>query len=108
MNPHRQHYFDANRPRRPLQPEPRINPGALIGIGVIAAVAMVASLAQLIGVPTADDAVVTPVRSPVVLQYSLPSLTVEEARTEGFRAGVQSAQEQAACGAPLSSPIAAR
>jgi hypothetical protein len=47
------------------------------------------------------------VRSPVVEQYELPPIEVEDARIEGFRAGFATAMQQG-CTVTLTNPIGAR
>jgi hypothetical protein len=87
VNPHRQHYFDANRQQQRKRHE---NVGTALAILVLATVALASVIAHV----RDSGPQVTPVRMPVIT-------SVDEARIEGFRAGV------ASCGAQqlLSSPI---
>lgn len=109
MNPHRQHYFQANpQPARPVARAPSVGPGELIAFVVLVIVALAAAAAHLVQRHEASQPVVTPVHSPVVVHYQLPSMDVEDARVEGFRAGFAAAIEQACSATALTQPIATR
>ena len=107
MSAHRQHYFEANA-TRPLAPHPmETRIGEAIAITLLVVVALGAAVSYVVGHEAERAPVVTPVRSPVVQFYELPPLEAAEARTEGFRAGYDTALQQG-CSAAFSTPLATR
>lgn len=102
MSDHRRHYLDLNGPAasRPSGAE-RHAPSWLLAL-----LAMALLLTHVLAAlwPKSDP-VVTPVRTPVVMAYELPALSVEDARIEGFRAGYAAATEQGCHQPVLQQPL---
>lgn len=108
MNPHRQHYFEANfHPEQDLGDEHPIGRSLAIVLVIVASLGAMGSYLLATPAPVADP-VPTPVRSPVIQVYELPPIAVEDARIEGFRAGYSAAIAAGCKTAILTSPIASR
>lgn len=109
MNAHRQHYFEANAAAASAAvavPDPR---------GIFAVVLVVALLAafglySLVELSLKPPAITAPMRTPHAEAFNLVPLdhAVQEARIEGFRAGVSTATEEGCQQATLTTPIGAR
>lgn len=108
MNPHRRHYFDLNPPPFSALPAvaARLRIGALPAWLLVALLALVLAAIQVVVLHRAEPAVVvTPIREPEILHY--PLQWMEDARSEGFRAGVRAATE-GGCVPRLSAPLTTR
>ncbi|MCC2673073.1 MAG: hypothetical protein K0R58_20 [Ramlibacter sp.] len=109
MNPHRRHYLDLNPPPGSwFDTIGKLGAARYVPDWILVVLAIALLAAHWVASSTAPDpaaTIVTPIRTPVVEHYTLPSLDVAEARIEGFRAGVAAAGEQCT---PLSHPLATR
>lgn len=105
MSAHRQDYLTANAPRRRLQDQFENRVGQTIAVALLVVVAVASAIAHMV---KREEPVVTPVRSPEVVQYQLPPMEIADARLEGFRAGFDAAMEQACRTPTLTYPIATR
>jgi hypothetical protein len=107
MSQHRQHYIEANfRPEHEPALESSIGRGIVIALVAIAAIGSAVSYAH--SRLASEEPVVTPVRLPEVVHYSLPPIELYEARSEGYRAGMAEGLAQQGCTPTLTSPITTR
>jgi hypothetical protein len=107
MSQHRQHYIEANfRPDQEPAIESNVGRGIVIALVALTAIGSAVSYAH--SRLTSEEPVVTPVRLPEVVHYSLPAIDLYEARSEGYRAGMAEGLAQQGCTPTLTSPITTR
>lgn len=119
MSPHRLHYLQLNPDEgmvhlldHSLRPATRQR-RAGVDMGAVIILALMVFFTILLGVYTIaqalaekSQATALPVRTPVVQVFELPPISVDEARIEGFRAGMATAAEEGCSARALSQPIA--
>lgn len=102
MNPHGLHYMDLQQPvRAPQRAIPQL-PSWMLAL-----LALLVLAVQLLFtmIPLQAAVTVTPVRRGEAQAFEIPPISAEDARIEGFRAGVATATEEG-CPLRLAQPIA--
>jgi hypothetical protein len=103
MSDHRLHYMDLQGAPARAQKEEAPQPPTWMLV-VLALLVLAVQLLFAI-FPPLPTVVVTPVRTPEAQAFEIPPVTPEEARIEGFRAGMATAAENG-CAVYLTPPIA--